>query len=66
MLIIPRNVETSIKLLMMMLKVLMMMTMSLMAVMRLTPVAEKLARLDWVRTTVPARCHFSVISTVKC
>ena len=35
------------------------MTMSLMA-MSLTPVAEKLARLDWVRTTVPARCHFSV------
>ena len=25
-----------------------------MAKMRLTPVAEKLARLDWVRTTVPA------------
>ena len=38
-----------------MLKVLMMMTMSLMAVMSLTPVAEKLARLDWVRTTVPAK-----------
>ena len=44
--------------------VLMVLTMGL-AMMSVTPVAEKLARLDWVRTTVPANIFYHSLITIS-